>query len=328
MYPSGAADADRDAERIVSGEGVALALPHSGVGSRLVAALIDFAVQGVLAVVLLVITVNLGAGGDAAGLAALIVTELVLVIAGYPILWEWLTRGRTLGKLCLGLRVVRDDGGPIGFRHALVRGLAGLVLEKPGLASPVSTALGVLTMIFSRRAKRLGDMMAGTFVLNERAGTRAATIAAPSFGVPVPLQGWASALDLNRLDDGLALAIRQFLMRSLQMTPEAQHQLAESLRARVAAVTAPPPPPGTPTFWMLSAVLGERRRRADAAAAAQLARQSPYPQSPFPQSPFPQSPFPQSPFPQSPFPQSPYVQSPAMPPPAASPPSDGFAPPG
>ena len=313
VYPSGAADA----ERIVSGEGVALALPHSGVGSRLVAALIDFAIQAVIAVVLLVITANVGAGGDSAALAAVIVTELVLVVAGYPILWEWLTRGRTPGKMALGLRVVRDDGGPIGFRHALVRGLAGMVLEKPGLVFPISTALGVLTMIFSRRAKRLGDMMAGTFVLNERAGTRASTIAAPNFGVPAPLQGWASTLDLNRLDDGLALTIRQFLLRSIQMTPEAQYQLAESLRARVAAVTAPPPPPGTPTFWMLSAVLGERRRRADAAAAAQQARQAPYPQQPYPPAPYAPPP----------YPQPPAMPPPAMPPPPASPPADGFAPP-
>ena len=304
---------------VVSGEGVALALPHAGVGSRMVAATIDFAVQAAAAVVLLTITANVAAGADSAALAAVIVTEVVLVVAGYPILSEWLTRGRTLGKLCLGLRVVRDDGGPIGFRHALVRGLAGLVLEKPGLAFPLSTALGVLTMIFSRRDKRLGDMMAGTFVLNERAGTRATVIAAPRFGVPVELQGWASTLDLNRLDDGLALAVRQFLMRAHQMTPAAQHELAESLRARLAAVTAPPAPPGTPTAWMLSAVLGERRRRADAAAAVQ----TPYPQTPYPQTPYPQTPYPQTPYPQTPYPQTPY------PPPAAAPPptSGGFAPP-
>ena len=309
MYPNGAADAGR----IVSGEGVALALPHSGVGSRLVAALIDFAIQGALAFVLLVITANVAGGGDTAGLAAVIVTELVLVVAGYPIVSEWLTRGRTLGKMCLGLRAVRDDGGPIGFRQALVRGLAGLVLEKPGLVFPLSTALGVLTMIFSRRAKRLGDMMAGTFVLNERAGTRATVIAAPRFGVPVQLQAWASTLDLNRLDDGLALAIRQFLMRAHQMTPEAQHQLAESLRARLAAVTAPPPPPGTPTSWLLTAVLGERRRRADAAAGAQHAGQQLNQQPPYPPPPYPPPPYPPPPYPAS-----------------AAPPRrpDGFAPPG
>ena len=66
----------------------------------------------------------------------MLIIEVVLVFAGYPILMEWLTRGRTLGKIWLGLRVVRDDGGPIGFRQALVRGLAGLLIEKPGLLVP------------------------------------------------------------------------------------------------------------------------------------------------------------------------------------------------
>ena len=57
----------------------------------------------------------------------------MLVFLGYPVAMETLTRGRTLGKMALGLRVVRDDGGPITFRQALVRGLVGLALERPGL---------------------------------------------------------------------------------------------------------------------------------------------------------------------------------------------------
>jgi hypothetical protein len=191
-----------------------------------------------------------------------IITEAVLVIAGYPILTEWLNHGRTPGKAALGLRVVRDDGGPISFRQALVRGLASLVLEKPGLAFPVTTAAGLFTALFNARSKRLGDLMAGTFVIYERGGPQRA-VAPQYFTVPYPLQPWAMALDLNRLDDHLALAVRQFVMRAHQMTPGAQHALGESLRAQLEAVTAPPPPPGTPTPLVLTTVLAERRRRAD-----------------------------------------------------------------
>jgi uncharacterized RDD family membrane protein YckC len=253
---------------IVSGEGVGLDLAHAGVGSRIVASAIDAIVQIVAAVAALLITARLFGGGDSAALTAVILTELVLVVAGYPIAMEWLSRGRTLGKMCLGLRVVRDDGGPIGFRQALVRGLAGLVLEKPGLVFPFSTAAGFLTTIFSSGDKRIGDMMAGTFVLNERGGP-ARTLAPQYFAVPPHLQPWAQTLDLSRLDDQLALTVRQFLVRAPQLNPAAQHTLGENLRAQLETVISPAPPAGTATPWLLVAVLGERRRRAEATARFQ-----------------------------------------------------------
>jgi uncharacterized RDD family membrane protein YckC len=250
---------------LTSGEGVAFELNHAGVGSRLVAAAIDLVIQFAALFLLLFFTTQVAGGADPAAITAVVLVEVILALAGYPILLEWLAHGRTIGKLWLGLRVVRDDGGPIGFRQALVRGLAALLLEKPGLFAPFSTTAGVLTMIFSARDKRLGDMMAGTFVLNERAGPKQALFAR-EFTVPYQLQPWAAALDLTRLDDQLALGVRQFVVRAAQLTPAAQHSLGEDLRARVEAVTAPPPPPGTPTPWMLVSVLAERRRRAELAA--------------------------------------------------------------
>jgi uncharacterized RDD family membrane protein YckC len=253
-------------EQLVSGEGVAYELSHAGIGSRTVAALIDLAVQFVALVALL--AAFAGVGGDSAAVVAVSIVTVVLVIAGYPIIAEWLTRGRTLGKAWMGLRVVRDDGGPIGFRQALVRGLAGLILEKPGLLFPITTVVGFATILFSSAQKRVGDMMAGTFVLNERAGSRR-SIAASDFYVPRDLQPWAAALDFSRLDDQLALAVRQFVLRAPQLTPAAQNTLGEQLRARLLEVLAPPPPPWAPTPMVLTSVLGERRRRAEGASAAQ-----------------------------------------------------------
>ncbi|PZS32566.1 MAG: RDD family protein, partial [Pseudonocardiales bacterium] len=84
-----------------------------------------------------------------------------------------------------------------------MRGLAGLILEKPGLVAPVTAAVGVATMMFSSAEKRLGDMMAATFVLNERSGTHHSVLAR-DFYVPYELQPWAGSLDLSRLDDRLA----------------------------------------------------------------------------------------------------------------------------
>jgi len=250
---------------IVSGEGVALELSRAGLGSRIIAALIDLGAQ-LLAFFLLAIVDGLVGASDPDIAVALVLVELVFILAGYPIVSEWLTHGKTLGKLAMGLRVVRDDGGPIGFRQALVRGLAGLVLEKPGIIiPPLCTAAGMITLGASSSSKRIGDMMAGTFVINERSGSGSALVQTPLY-VPPALYGWAQALDLTGLDDRLGLEVRQFVLRAAQMTPVAQDVLGAEFQARVLRVISPPPPPGVPTPFILMTVLAERRRRAELSA--------------------------------------------------------------
>lgn len=277
-------------EPLVSGEGVRLALSPAGVGTRLIAAVLDAVVEAVALVVLILIDIPLAGGTDVAAFEALLLTEVVLVLAGYPIVMEWLTRGRTIGKLALGLRAVRDDGGPIGFRHALVRGGAGFLLEKPGLLFPLTTIAGLITISSSAREKRMGDMLAGTVVLNERSASN--QLAPLPQWVPPQLQPWVLSLDLHRFDDRLALSTRQFVSRAHEMSFEAQHALGEELRRRVLAVTAPPPPPNTPTSAVLMGVLAERRRRASAALGAtwQAAPTAPPPADRPPQHPPPADP--------------------------------------
>ena len=238
-------------------------------GSRIIAALIDLGAQLIALLILVIVDGSLNADADL--LAALVIVELILVLAGYPVLFEWLGHGRTLGKLAMGLRVVRDDGGPIGFRQALVRGLTGLVLEKPGLFAPVGTAASMIALGASDSSKRFGDMMAGTFVLNERVGSRSAALAAPPLLIPYGLEHWAAAVDLTRLDDRLALAVRQFVVRASQLTPGARQALGEDLCRRVMAT-------------VLVTVLAERRRRASMPAMGYPAI---WPPPPFPGPQFP-----------------------------------------
>jgi hypothetical protein len=171
---------------------------------------------------------------------------------------ETLTRGRTVGKMALGLRVVRDDGGPITFRQALVRGVIGLALERPGVfLLSLGPPIGMMTAMFSKRCKRIGDMAAGTVVLQERQPRR--PVWTPV--MPPPLAGWAPTLDLARVDDALALYAREFLGRAGELRPAARETLAAELVDEVRMRTTPGPPQGTPGWAYLSAVLAERRRR-------------------------------------------------------------------
>jgi len=237
---------------LVTGEAVVVELRLARLPTRALAVLIDLAIQWA---VLLALTFVVAASGflfDEAFVLALLLVVTIAVIVGYPVTMETLTRGRTIGKLALGLRVVRDDGGPIRFRHALVRALFG-VLE----FWVTFGAVAVITSLLSAKGKRLGDIFAGTVVVRERVPVHGGPMAA----MPPQLAPWASRLELARLPDDLALAARQFLSRAPELSPEIREGMARRLADDVFRHVSPPPPPGTPAPAYLAAVLAERRRR-------------------------------------------------------------------
>lgn len=256
------------AQRIITGEAVAIDLRVARLGSRLVAGLIDLLAQLYIFYFLAIVVVFAVRPDDDALAAAVFLLVYVTIVLGYPVACETFTRGRTLGKMAMGLRVVRDDGGPIHFRHAFVRGLVGAVVERPGslLGLPA-----VISMLVSRNSKRLGDVFAGTVVLQVRVPR---TVGATPF-VPPALLGWASLLDLSGLDDSLALRARHFLSRAHALSPAALDRMGRGLVDEVRAVVTPAPPPGTPGWAFLSAVLAERTRRAYARLIAQRPPEAP-----------------------------------------------------
>jgi uncharacterized RDD family membrane protein YckC len=241
-------------QQLVTGEAVAVDLQLAGAGSRGIAAMVDIGLVLVAQLLVLLLLLAIGPGSNTAAISTVIVVTEILIVLGYPVITETLTRGRTLGKLMMGLRAVRDDGGPIRFRHAFVRGLVGVFLDKPGITLALAA---FIPMVIDPRHKRLGDYAAGTLVLQVRVPTQ------PNLDVqmPPPLAGWASTLDLSGVDDGLALAIRQYLSRAAALTPEARAGVEAQLIGQLAGRIAPPPP-GAPAWAVLTAVLAERRRRA------------------------------------------------------------------
>ncbi|MDP3712115.1 MAG: RDD family protein [Mycobacteriales bacterium] len=243
--------------QLVTGEAVALDLRPAGLPSRLLASGIDLVILGVLYTAVAAVFLAVGVSSSSAATAALTITSFVLVFLGVPVACETLFRGRTPGKAALGLRVVRDDGGPVAFRQSFVRGLVGLFVEKPGFTFGL---VAVVTSLLNERGKRLGDLLAGTMVLQERVAVTRGPVAT----MPPQLTAWAETLDLAGVPEPLLLSVRQFVARSSQLTDAARATLGSQLVATVLAVTSPPPPPGTPGWAVLSAVLAERRRREEA----------------------------------------------------------------
>ncbi|MFD5097071.1 RDD family protein [Amycolatopsis thailandensis] len=240
---------------LVTGEAVVLDVRAAKLASRGLAMMIDVALQLVTLVVAMLVLSQIAAFGDEALALTLFLVTLVLVMVGYPVIFETLSRGRTLGKMALGLRVVRTDGGPVRFRHALVRGLAGFFVDFWALG--LLGVVAVITSLLSPNGRRVGDYLAGTLVIRERMPAART----PYVGMPPQLAYWASQLDLTRLPNDLALAVRQYLSRTSELRPEAAEALGYGLAQQVAGEIGAPVPPGVPSWAYLSAVLAERRRR-------------------------------------------------------------------
>ncbi|MGW6985710.1 RDD family protein [Streptomyces sp. NPDC054932] len=243
---------------LVTGDAVVLGLRPARLPSRGLAIILDLAVY-VTGYVLVSVGLTMATASlDEAARAAVSVAGFLLLLVGVPIAVETLSHGRSLGKLACGLRVVRDDGGPIRFRHALVRGAMGIVELILTFGS-----VACIASLASARGRRLGDVFAGTLVVRERVpGARVMPVPAP----PPWLAGRFTGLDLSAVPDGLWLAIRQYLTRMDQLDPQVGAAMAGRLADDLVARTGAPPPAGVPAAAFLMAVVHERQSR-DAARA-------------------------------------------------------------
>ena len=240
-------------DSIVTGEAVALDLRTASFILRGAGAMIDWLtyfglyVVGILFLLpVLVDSLQL----DDALVAAVAIALLVFAIVVAPVTVELLTRGKSLGKLAVGARIVRDDGGAIGFRHAFIRALTGVLeiyLTFGGIAIAVS--------LLNSRSKRLGDLLAGTYSQYERVSRTEV----PVYGVPVQLAQWSLTADVARLPDRLSRRVSQYLAQAGQLTPETRVRVGRDLAIEVAPYVSPLPQVDPELF--LAGVAAMRRER-------------------------------------------------------------------
>ncbi|WP_018155233.1 RDD family protein [Demetria terragena] len=243
-------------EELVTGEAVLLDIPPASLPQRIGSGLVDL-IQGYVGFwgSLWLMANAFGTTGIAPSeilIGTLILLATVFWFVGLPVAIQTATRGLSLGHLITKTRTVRDDGGPIVFRHALVRGLVGYVeiyalSGVPALVSAMSTSKG----------RRIGDLAAGTYVVREATHIKLQLPAT----MPPGLERWATGADMAPLPDGLALAIRQVLERQSTLSPTARTAVTQDLLNRTLPLVSPAPPHSAPADAVLAAILAERRRR-------------------------------------------------------------------
>lgn len=192
--------------RLVTPEAVVLDLQTASAGWRLLGRLIDVVLTFAgFSVISAALALAGPAGLEGTALVVLYSFAFVAAVLVYPALMEGLWDGRTLGKAVAGLRVVRTDGGPIGFRHAVVRAGFGLIEVWVTLGS-----VGLTAMLLSPREQRLGDMAAGTLVLRYR---RARALRPVLLLVPPGYEEFVRTIDVGAMTAADYEVVRSFLVR-------------------------------------------------------------------------------------------------------------------
>ena len=223
--PSGRRDLRQHLE-VETPEHVTLDYEIAGLGSRAAAALLDFLILGGLALAGALLLVLLSRAGFSPGRLGSAVLVMVGFGAwyGYFTFFEGLRSGQTPGKRALGLRVVADTGHAVTLGAAAVRNLLRLAdfLPPPYLVGAVLVAL-------HPRAKRIGDIVAGTIVVRDRpeekqAGATPAREAAP--------------LIAPALSEAEFRLLAGFAERAGDLPPDTRGRLADNLAARLAPALA------------------------------------------------------------------------------------------
>ncbi|HEU5462551.1 MAG TPA: RDD family protein [Candidatus Binatia bacterium] len=222
--------------QITTPDHVMLEFELAGPGSRFSAYAIDF-VLNVLLIAAIVVLAYLTSGlmivralatpwGGQPSISWLAGVVILIIFAtnwGYYVFFEGFGKGSTPGKKRIGIRVIRDDGLPVGLREAALRNL----VRAADMLPPPSYILGGLVMHFDRRGRRLGDMVAGTYVVVEKF----------DFTAPASGGGWAKRVEQGRSRQAVTLPrgsisaqqlglIEQYLARSRYLADDRRGQLA------------------------------------------------------------------------------------------------------
>jgi uncharacterized RDD family membrane protein YckC len=222
--------------KVQTPESVELEFDLAGIGNRTLALVVDYLVWGaVLLAVLLawaIVSTQLPRyfGGllDVENLelwlAAIALLISFVVYVGYFVCFETLWRGQTPGKRYAKIRVIRDDGQPIGLSQAVLR----------ALLRPIDdiSFIGALLIILGNREKRLGDWVAGTIVVQQERPVVAATFALSERSQSLATELLKTA-NISRLLPDDFVVVREYLQRRTLMSADARSELSLRLARQI-----------------------------------------------------------------------------------------------
>jgi uncharacterized RDD family membrane protein YckC len=214
-------------------ESVELEFTLAGIGSRVVALMVDYLLWGLTLIVLLVIFAFLfnavyAIPGAAKWVIAIQILIFFVVYIGYFIFFETVWQGQTPGKRYARIRVIREDGRNAGLQQAIMRSLLRVVDDL--------FSIGLILIVFTKQEKRLGDLVAGTIVIQE------GQVVSPQEIViePAAQELAATLLKTGRVEaltpENFA-TIRRYLQRYPALSSEAKVTVSRNLHRQILDIT-------------------------------------------------------------------------------------------
>ncbi len=212
--------------RIETPEGVTLDLRLAGIGSRMLAWMLDGLIKlaGFIALVIFAAVIGL----DGTIVLGLIAVYVLSAFFFYDIAFEVMWAGRTPGKRAMGLRVTMSSGTAIGFTASAVRNVLRLVDFLPGMY-----AIGIVSIGATAQNQRIGDLAASTLVVRERSSVETGTTPLPQVSVP-------AGLDVTGITADQLVLARRFLDRRDSMSTGSRIKLAATVAATLRPALAGP----------------------------------------------------------------------------------------
>ena len=234
----------RDRVIIETPEHVQFSYELAGLGSRFLALVLDTLIQGAG---LLVVLILLSAAnqllnwaspdlGEVAGLPitmVIVVFSMTLLVLAYFVVFELIWNGQTPGKRIGGMRVIRGEGGSIGFAASALRNILRLIDSLP-----IFYLVGGIFAFFTRASQRIGDLAAGTIVVKERLweypdeeevaepGEEPGDLAEAGDPAVHRARGYVGSLTSEQIE-----TVRRFIERRSELSSEMRGQLAVRIAA-------------------------------------------------------------------------------------------------
>lgn len=210
---------------IVTPEGVVIEMTLAGLGSRIVAQVLDSIIKFGIILIAAVGFGVLGMTDPDPGLLLIgfLIFNAVIAVA-YDVFFEVTQHGRTPGKMATGIRVVMVGGGPVTFVPSFIRNILRLVDMLPSFY-----LIGMVSVLVTERNQRVGDLAAGTIVVHETPTTTAAPPPPPPAALPAVVEAW----DVTAVTQEELAAVSRFLERRSSLSVQARYGLATELSARL-----------------------------------------------------------------------------------------------
>jgi uncharacterized RDD family membrane protein YckC len=271
-----AMEMNSDQLNIDTPELVEIEMPLAGIGSRFIALLVDMLIwfAGFL-VLMILIAVFVPENAALSKIpkqwaVALVIFIVFLLFWGYFTLFEAFWNGRTPGKRVARIRVIQRSGRAIGLFESMARNLVRYIDMQP---FPLY-AVGVIAIFVTRQHQRLGDLVAGTLVVRDRAleepawgDSGARTITAQSFApsAPAPEPHWAFSLPVTgiaKLSSTDLEVLEGFFARRLDMSLPTRQALAERIAQAIQAKSGLEQPAGASVETFLEVTARQLRDQA------------------------------------------------------------------